>query len=58
MLNSSAMSLIFGKLFENYDMNVIPSEGGEPLDIYAGVFINDMVPLESLNMVCIGPFQK
>ena len=51
MLNSSAMSTIFEKLFKNYDMNVIPSENGDPLDIYTGIFINDMVPLESLNMV-------
>ena len=56
MLNSSAMSLIFEKLFKNYDNNVIPSEGGEPLDIYTGIFINDMVPLESLNMVCISKY--
>ena len=51
MLNSTSMTSIFDRLFENYDPKVMPSEDGSPLKIRAGIFINDMVPLQSMNMV-------
>ena len=52
-LSTKDMSTIFQKIFADYDSNVLPSENGAPLKIRCGIYINDMVPVESIDMVSL-----
>ncbi|XP_066937040.1 glycine receptor subunit alpha-2-like [Clytia hemisphaerica] len=44
------MSKLFEEMFQDYDMNVLPSVSGEALNISTGMYINDMVPINPINM--------
>jgi len=50
-LSTKDMSAIFQSIFSDYDLNVLPSKDGGPLNIKCGIYINDMVPVEPINMV-------